>query len=142
MNARWIFLAASAAQLLTSASLADPASTAKRDYFTPVPEQIYAGVPFAMPRVPVPKIPERSVSIVDFGAVGDGKFLNTEAFDRAIRHTAEQGGGRVVVPRGIWLTGLVPDQKLIVDGPIKGPAKIRAMRAVDGSRVIVYSPPR
>ncbi|MBL9190661.1 MAG: glycoside hydrolase family 140 protein [Opitutaceae bacterium] len=34
---------------------------------------------------------------------------------------------------------LVPDQKLILDGPINGPAKIRAMRATDGSRVIVYS---
>lgn len=35
---------------------------------------------------------------------------------------------------------LVPDQTLIVDGPTSGPAKIRAMRAVDGSRVIVYTP--
>lgn len=35
---------------------------------------------------------------------------------------------------------LVPDQKLIVDGPVNGPAKIRAMRATDGSRVVVYTP--
>lgn len=35
---------------------------------------------------------------------------------------------------------LVPDQTLIADGPANGPAKIRAMRAPDGSRVIVYSP--
>jgi hypothetical protein len=35
---------------------------------------------------------------------------------------------------------LVPDQKMIVDGPLRGPAKIRAMRAADGSRVVVYSP--
>ncbi len=76
-----------------------------RDYFAPVPEAIYAGVPFSMPRVAVPKIPARSVTITDFGAVGDGKFLNTDAFARAIRHIADQGGGRVVVPRGIWLTG-------------------------------------
>lgn len=34
---------------------------------------------------------------------------------------------------------LVPDQKLIVDGPTSGPAKIRAMRAADGSRVVIYS---
>jgi hypothetical protein len=27
-----------------------------------------------------------------------------------------------------------------VDGPTHGPAKIRAMRATDGSRVVVYSP--
>jgi hypothetical protein len=35
---------------------------------------------------------------------------------------------------------LVPDQSLIVDGPTSGPAKIRAMRATDGTRVIVYTP--
>jgi hypothetical protein len=35
---------------------------------------------------------------------------------------------------------LVPDQKLIMDGPLNGPGKIRAMRATDGSRVVVYTP--
>lgn len=35
---------------------------------------------------------------------------------------------------------LVPDQRLILDGPIRGPAKIRAMRATDGSRLVVYTP--
>ncbi|WP_223115456.1 glycoside hydrolase family 140 protein [Luteimonas suaedae] len=35
---------------------------------------------------------------------------------------------------------LVPDQSIILDGPIAGAAKIRAARATDGSRVIVYSP--
>ena len=34
---------------------------------------------------------------------------------------------------------LVPDTKLIADGPTAGPAKVRAMRALDGSAVIVYS---
>lgn len=89
------------ALLLTRAAAAEAA----REPFHPVPSHVYAGVPFAMPEVPVPQIPDRSVSITDFGAVGDGKFLNTDAFARAIAHVAEQGGGRVVVPRGIWLTG-------------------------------------
>lgn len=35
---------------------------------------------------------------------------------------------------------LVPDQRLILDGPTTGGAKIRAMRAVDGTRLVVYSP--
>ncbi len=34
---------------------------------------------------------------------------------------------------------LLPDQKIILDGPRYGPAKIRAMRAADGSRVVVYT---
>jgi hypothetical protein len=35
---------------------------------------------------------------------------------------------------------LVPDQSLILDGPLNGAAKIRAARAADESRIIVYSP--
>lgn len=35
---------------------------------------------------------------------------------------------------------LIPDQSLVVDGPVRGPQKIRAMRAKDSSRIIVYSP--
>ena len=35
---------------------------------------------------------------------------------------------------------LVPDQRIVQNAPATGGAKIRAMRAEDGSRVIVYSP--
>jgi hypothetical protein len=35
---------------------------------------------------------------------------------------------------------LVPDQRIIVDGPAHGPSKIRAMRASDGSKIVVYTP--
>ncbi|BET66985.1 glycoside hydrolase family 140 protein [Opitutales bacterium ASA1] len=35
---------------------------------------------------------------------------------------------------------LVPDHAVIVDGPARGLAKIRALRATDGSRLVVYSP--
>jgi hypothetical protein len=35
---------------------------------------------------------------------------------------------------------LVPDQRLVANGPLTGPAKVRAARAADGSRVLVYSP--
>src|SRR6185369_10808338 len=40
-----------------------------------------------------------------FGAVPDGKTLNTEAFAKAIAAAADKGGGHVIVPPGIWLTG-------------------------------------
>jgi polygalacturonase len=76
-------------------------------YFSAVDQSIYDGVQFDMPRLEVPKFPDYSVSIIDFGAVGDGKTLNTEAINNAIGHVAENGGGRVIVPAGIWLTGPV-----------------------------------
>lgn len=61
--------------------------------------------PFTMPDVALPQIPSYSVNIKDFGAVGDGGTLNTEAFAKAMRHLADKGGGKLIVPAGIWLTG-------------------------------------
>lgn len=55
--------------------------------------------------VPLPEIPDRTVSVADFGGVGDGRHLNTTAFAAAIDSLAAQGGGRVVVPEGVWYTG-------------------------------------
>lgn len=46
-------------------------------------------------------------SVVDYGAVGDGKTLNTEAFQRAIDAAAGTKGGVVYVPEGTFLTGTV-----------------------------------
>ena len=40
-----------------------------------------------------------------FGAVGDGETLCTQAFANAIDALSKKGGGRLVVPRGIWHTG-------------------------------------
>ncbi len=66
---------------------------------------LYENLPFEMERVPRPEIPAREASVADFGGVGDGITLNTEAFASAIDHLAAQGGGRVVVPQGVWFTG-------------------------------------
>lgn len=61
--------------------------------------------PFLMLKPQEPVIPSRSVSIVDFGAVPDGHTLNTKAINDAIENLAAKGGGSVVIPRGLWLTG-------------------------------------
>ncbi|XP_078167792.1 putative polygalacturonase isoform X2 [Carex rostrata] len=49
-----------------------------------------------------------SVTITEFGAVGDGKTLNTLAFQNAIfylRSFTDKGGAQLYVPKGNWLTG-------------------------------------
>jgi hypothetical protein len=48
------------------------------------PYSIYtANLPFAMPEVTVPQIPNNLVKLSDFGAKGDGTALCTEAFEKA-----------------------------------------------------------
>jgi polygalacturonase len=68
-------------------------------------DAIYADIPFSMPRVEQPTFPDYRVSIETFGAKGDGMTLNTEAINNAIKAINEQGGGTVVIPKGLWLTG-------------------------------------
>lgn len=70
-------------------------------------DYLYENLPFEMARVSRPQIPDREVSVSDFGGVGDGIAMNTDAFKSAIEHLVSLGGGRVVVPEGIWLTGPV-----------------------------------
>ena len=65
----------------------------------------FADLPFAMPDLKVPQFPDRTFLITGYGAVGDGQTKNTAAFDKAIQACSKAGGGHVVVPAGLWLTG-------------------------------------
>ncbi len=77
-------------------------------FFSPVWAQ-YArytdGLPFDMPQVAAPTFPDRTVLLTDFGAVGNGEALCTDAFAQAVETLSSQGGGHLVVPAGVWLTG-------------------------------------
>ena len=55
-------------------------------------------------RPALPVIPGRAFLLTDFGAVGDGATLNTGAFEKAIAAVEKAGGGRLVVPRGVFRT--------------------------------------
>ncbi len=68
-------------------------------------DKYLSNLPFEMPAINLTAFPDRSVSIDDFGGVGDGRTKNTAAFAKAIEACSRKGGGRVIVPPGIWLTG-------------------------------------
>jgi polygalacturonase len=55
--------------------------------------------------IPQPVIPDKTFTITDFGALPDGKTLNTAAIQKALDACRDAGGGSVVVPAGVFLTG-------------------------------------
>jgi polygalacturonase len=90
-------------------------------------DHLYRRLPFEMPALQPPVFPDRSVNLETFGACPDGVRPNTEAFERAFAALEEQGGGTLLVPAGIWLTG-----------PIVFRSNIRLHLAAGA--VIVFSP--
>ncbi|KAL0410395.1 UNVERIFIED_CONTAM: putative polygalacturonase [Sesamum latifolium] len=60
-----------------------------------------------LPSRQLPKLRPFTFNLTDFGGVGDGVTLNTEAFERAviaISRLGKKGGGQLNVPPGNWLT--------------------------------------
>lgn len=56
---------------------------------------------------PIPRLRPVAFNLTDFGGVGDGVTVNTEAFERAVAAISKlrkRGGGQLNVPPGRWLT--------------------------------------
>ena len=70
-----------------------------------ISDALYQNLPFEMPKVQQPVFPAYEVNIEKFGAKGDGLFLNTKAINDAIKDVNQRGGGKVIIPEGVWLTG-------------------------------------
>lgn len=68
-------------------------------------QDLYKNLPFEMDPVQRPIFPENKVNITQFGGIGDGTTLNSEAFSKAIDALEKKGGGTLIVPQGIWYTG-------------------------------------
>lgn len=86
--------------ILTALTIVSILSAKAEDY-----SKHYQNLPVELKQVVSFDIPDNTVSIADFGGVGDGAALNTEAFRKAISALTKKGGGRLVVPQGVWLTG-------------------------------------
>jgi polygalacturonase len=93
-------------------------------------------------------------NIVRFGAVPDGVTLNTNSINKAIATCSAQGGGVVLVPGGLWMTGPIVlksnvnlhlersaiiqftrdfDQYPLIAGSFEGKATVRNQPPVSGT---------
>jgi polygalacturonase len=68
---------------------------------------IALGIALLFSVVGVNGAPPVEVDITRYGAVGDGKVLNTIAIQKAIDDCHQQGGGKVIFPAGTWLSGTI-----------------------------------
>lgn len=58
-----------------------------------------------LPKVKLPVFREDTQNIVTFGAVSDGVTLNTISINKTIDEVSRKGGGVVLIPSGLWLSG-------------------------------------
>jgi polygalacturonase len=72
---------------------------------SPTTDDPWQQVPQILQQIKPPTFPKKDYNITRYGAVGDGKSNCTEAFKKAIADCHNNGGGRVVVPAGSFLTG-------------------------------------
>jgi len=58
-------------------------------------------------QIKAPVFPEYQVNIADFGALGDSVTDCSLAIKKAIENCSAKGGGTVIVPKGVFLTGAI-----------------------------------
>ncbi|MGD9264267.1 MAG: glycoside hydrolase family 28 protein [Lysobacterales bacterium] len=88
---------------LGSAALT-PTLLACAGYNSPDPWSVAPGI---RAQIREPEIPAAGFVITGYGAVGDGKTDCTKALADAIATASAVGGGRVIVPPGVFMTGPV-----------------------------------
>lgn len=76
-------------------------------------KNLYKNLAFEMPVLQKPVFPDRTESILNYQGIGDGLTDNTIAFKNAMNGLSAKGGGKLLVPSGIWLTGPIEFQSNI-----------------------------
>jgi polygalacturonase len=72
------------------------------------PDSVVQGwdaLPALLQKISPPVFPHKDFPVTKYGAIGDGKTDCSSAFKKAIETCNLHGGGRVIVPKGIYCTG-------------------------------------
>ena len=86
--------------MVVIASLSGRAQTAKEAWATIYPE--------IEKQIKAPTFRDKDYKLFDYGKKSKTKgYLYTELINKVIERCSEEGGGRVVIPKGTWLTGPV-----------------------------------
>jgi polygalacturonase len=102
------------------------------------PGNLWDQVPGILARIRPPVFPKRDFEITRYGAVADGVKDCTGAVARAIAACSHAGGGRVVVPPGVFSTGPV-HLKSNVELHIAAGATLRFLRDPKRYLPLVYT---
>ena len=94
-------VAAIATPALTRTALAASSRSAA------VPELPWPAANEIVRNTKLPSFPDKNFDATAYGAKGDNKTDNTEAFKKAIAACNAAGGGHVIVPRGTYVTGAI-----------------------------------
>ena len=97
----WLGLGAAMTTILLTQTGCAPSAPTSNDSL----DAYLQDLPFEMPAMQRPSFPDYRLSIMECGGLGNGQADNTEAFAKAMKQVSEKGGGHLVVPRGVWITG-------------------------------------
>jgi polygalacturonase len=117
---------------------------------TPDSKSEWSKLPDILAHITSPTFPDREFVITNYGAIGNGRTDCTTAFHDAIAACNRAGGGKVIVPAGIFLTGAIHLQSNVNLHLAKG-ATIRfstnpadflpvVFTRYEGTEVMNYSP--
>ncbi|MGN6638770.1 MAG: glycoside hydrolase family 28 protein [Mucilaginibacter sp.] len=110
-----------------------------------------------LPKASLPVFKKDTFNIVKFGAKPDGHTLNTQSINKTIDYCSAKGGGVVLIPQGLWLTGPLvmksnvnlhvsraallqftddKSQYHLVEGNYEGHAAVRNQSPISGTNLV------